>query len=197
MHPQGNTPTLSAQGPLGSRGFALYEAARLGPLWIAWVEEGLSMIRFEGAPPEEEQRRWLPADVWPISRAPLPTTISEVLDRYFAGEPVDPTVLPVRIAGTKFQRRAWEALRQVPRGQIRTYAGLAQDVRSPRAMRAVGTAMASNPIPIAVPCHRVVAAGLALGGFSGGLERKKILLELEGVKVEGDRVLPGQLGLVL
>ena len=63
-------------------------------------------------------------------------------------------------------------------------------------MRAIGMAMAHNPLPIVVPCHRVVASGLALGGFSGGLDTKRALLALEGVKVERDRVLLGQLDLL-
>lgn len=155
------------------------------------------MLHFGGAPPEDEQRRWLPADVWPIAPAPLPARIHDVLSRYFAGEGIDPAAeLPARIAGTKFQRRVWTALRNVPRGGVRTYAGLAKDVNSPRATRAIGTAMAKNPIAIVVPCHRVVKSGLSLGGFSGGLPRKIALLDLEGVKVEGDRVLPGQLDLL-
>jgi O-6-methylguanine DNA methyltransferase len=176
----------------------VFDAPLVGPLWIAWVEDGIVMLSFDAAgPSQEEQRRWLPTDAWPIAPATLPPRIDDVLTRYFAGEPIDPAAeLPARIAGTKFQRRVWEALRKVPRGEVRSYAGLAQDVSSPRAMRAIGTAMATNPIAIVVPCHRVVKSGLSLGGFSGGLPRKIALLNLEGVKVDGDRVLPGQLELL-
>lgn len=197
MPEQGNTRAPASQG-LPGQGTAVLDAPEVGPLWIAWVEEGIAMLRFgEHGPPEEEQKRWLPADAWPISAAPLPPRIADVLRRYFAGEPIDPAVeLPVRISGTKFQRRVWLALRKVPRGKVRSYGGLAQDVGSPRAMRAIGTAMAQNPIAIVVPCHRVVGTGMSLGGFSGGLPRKRALLELEGVKVEGDRVLLGQLDLL-
>jgi methylated-DNA-[protein]-cysteine S-methyltransferase len=109
---------------------------------------------------------------------------------------VDPATLPVRIGGTRFQVRVWRALRRVPRGRVRTYAGLAKDAGSPRGMRAVGMAMSANPLAIVVPCHRVVGAGHKLGGYSGGLDRKRHLLELEGVVVEGDEVLPGQLELL-
>lgn len=154
------------------------------------------MVRFGGeAASPSERARWMP-DVTALPEAPIPAVIADALGRYFAGEPIDPAALPVRIGGTRFQQRVWRALRKVPRGAVRTYAGLAADVRSPRAMRAIGMAMAHNPLPIVVPCHRVVAAGLALGGFSGGLETKRALLALEGVKVHGDRVLLGQLDLL-
>jgi methylated-DNA-[protein]-cysteine S-methyltransferase len=119
-----------------------------------------------------------------------------LLERYFAGEPVDPVAIPVDLHGTEFQRKVWTALRQIPRGRVRTYQGVGADVGSPRAMRAVGMANSKNPIPIVVPCHRVVEVGNRLGGYTSGIERKIRLLELEGVKVEGDLVLPGQLGLL-
>jgi methylated-DNA-[protein]-cysteine S-methyltransferase len=85
-----------------------------------------------------------------------------------------------------------------PRGRVRTYAGLAADVGAPRAMRAIGAAMAKNPIPIAVPCHRVIANRNRIGGYSGGtgVDRKRALLALEGVRVEGDAILLGQLDLL-
>lgn len=195
MRAQGTIQAHLAQGPLGSVGRAVLEGpAPVGPLWIAWVGEGLTMLSF-GAPAEAEQRRWMP-DCWPIPEAPVPPLVEDLLGRYFAGERVDPASLPVRLGGTRFQRKVWTALREVGRGQVRTYAGLGADAGSPRGMRAVGMAMAKNPIAIVVPCHRVVAAGHVLGGYSGGLARKRALLELEGVTIEGDRVLPGQLALI-
>ena len=167
----------------------------MGPLFVAWVPEGLTLLRFGGEPPPDEARRWLP-EAAAARGAPVPEVVRDRLSRYFDGEDVDPAELPVRLDGTGFQRRVWSALRHVPRGRVRTYGGLASDVGSPRAMRAVGLAMAKNPLPVVVPCHRVVAAGMGLGGYSGGLERKRFLLELEGVKLEGGRVLPGQLELL-
>ena len=77
----------------------------------------------------------------------------------------------------------WRALLKIPRGQTRSYAWVAQQIRRPRAMRAVGAACGANPIPIIVPCHRVIASDGSLGGFSGGLQRKRNLLRLEGVRV--------------
>jgi methylated-DNA-[protein]-cysteine S-methyltransferase len=127
----------------------------------------------------------------------VPTKYADPLRRYFAGDPIDPVTIPVDLRGTLFQVRVWNALRRIPRGHVRSYAGVAADVGSPRAMRAVGMANSKNPIAIVVPCHRVVEKGNRLGGYSGGLPNKIFLLELEGVRVEGDTVLPGQLDLTL
>lgn len=88
--------------------------------------------------------------------------------------------LPLRPRGTPFQRRVWQALEDIPYGQTRTYAQIARAVDSPRGFRAVGMANHHNPIPILIPCHRVVGSGGALTGYAGGLELKKALLELEG-----------------
>lgn len=154
------------------------------------------MVRFGGeAPSSKELARWMP-EFESLTEAPLPPPIDGALRRYFDGEGVDLATLPVRLGGTPFQRKVWAALRRVRRGSVCTYAALASAVGTPRGMRAIGMAMARNPLPLVVPCHRVVAAGLTLGGFSGGLAIKRALLALEGVKVEGERVLPGQLDLL-
>lgn len=86
--------------------------------------------------------------------------------------------------GTAFQQKVWAALRQIPPGATRTYAQIASAVRKPRASRAVGGACGANPIPIFVPCHRVLAANGGLGGFSSGLPWKRRLLEREGIELE-------------
>ena len=85
--------------------------------------------------------------------------------------------------GTAFQRQVWAALRQIPAGKTRTYGQLAGLLRKPLASRAVGSACGANPIPILVPCHRVLPASGGLGGFSSGLAWKRRLLESEGVRV--------------
>jgi len=82
-------------------------------------------------------------------------------------------------AGTDFQRAVWEALRRIPPGQTRGYGEVAGEIGSPRAARAVGQACGANPIPLLIPCHRVLAAGGKLGGFSGGLDWKRLLLKRE------------------
>jgi AraC family transcriptional regulator, regulatory protein of adaptative response / methylated-DNA-[protein]-cysteine methyltransferase len=101
-----------------------------------------------------------------------------------AGRPrPDAADLPLDVHATAFRRRVWEALRHIPAGETRSYGQVAEAVGAPRAARAVGTACATNPVPIVVPCHRVVASGGNLGGYSGGLDRKRQLLGAEGVKV--------------
>lgn len=86
--------------------------------------------------------------------------------------------IPLDLTGTAFQRRVWEALRAIPSGTTRTYGDIAEAIGQPRAARAVGHACAVNPAPVVVPCHRVVGAH-GLGGFSGGLPRKRSMLERE------------------
>ncbi|HJL19927.1 MAG TPA: methylated-DNA--[protein]-cysteine S-methyltransferase [Sandaracinaceae bacterium LLY-WYZ-13_1] len=175
----------------------MLDAPVVGPLWLAWVPEGLTMLRFGADPPAERARaRFWPEADGSLPEGDIPDPVYDTLRRYFGGDAVDPATLPVRLGGTRFQRRTWAALRRVPRGRVRTYAGLAKDVGSPRAMRAIGVAMGANPIAVVVPCHRVVGTRHTLGGYSGGLERKRALLELEGVVVDGDQVLPGQLELL-
>ncbi|MFN3763308.1 MAG: methylated-DNA--[protein]-cysteine S-methyltransferase, partial [Anaerolineae bacterium] len=89
--------------------------------------------------------------------------------------------LPLDLRGTPFQRRVWEELRRVPYGQTVAYGELARRVGRPGAARAVGRAVGANPVPIIVPCHRVVGADGSLVGYGGGLEIKAALLRLEGV----------------
>lgn len=91
---------------------------------------------------------------------------------------------PLDLGGTPFQRAVWDALRRIPRGATRTYAELARELGRPGAARAVGAAAGANPLPVIVPCHRLLAAD-GLGGFSGGLPTKRALLALEGHAVQG------------
>ena len=86
-------------------------------------------------------------------------------------------------AGTDFQRAVWAAMRKIRAGQTRSYGEIARDVGSPKAVRAVGGACGANPIPVLVPCHRVLAANQKIGGFSSGLDWKRKLLAGEGVAV--------------
>ena len=98
--------------------------------------------------------------------------------RYFAGERVD--LGPLELPGsTPFARRVYGAVSRIPYGEVRTYGEIADAAGKPGAARAVGMLMSKNPLCLGVPCHRVVAAGGKLGGFTGGVERKKRLLELE------------------
>ncbi len=164
------------------------EAPYLGRVWLAWTDHGLRCLDYGETPPLSREE----ADVQTI-----PTRFVTLLNDYFAGHDIDPVSLPVDLQGTEFQLRVWNALRRVPRGQVRSYAGIARDIGAPRAMRAVGMANSRNPLPIIVPCHRIVRRSGQLGGYTGGLDRKRFLLGLEQVKLDRDRVLPGQLDLPL
>ncbi len=97
---------------------------------------------------------------------------------YFAGK-LQTFDLPLEIIGTGFQKRVWSALRDIPYGKTRSYSQIAREIGAPRAVRAVGAANGRNPIPIIVPCHRVIGASGKLVGFGGGLDWKRFLLDLE------------------
>jgi len=118
-----------------------------------------------------------------LSRATLsPYHFEDLIKRfqtYFSGRRADfPDKLDLNEA-TPFQHEVWEAARQIPYGQTRSYAWVAGQIGKPGAARAVGQALGRNPLPIIIPCHRVLASSGRLGGFSGGLEMKKYLLTLE------------------
>lgn len=181
MTSQRNTSEAPHQeGPIA---WGTFEAQGLGTLWLAWAEHGLLRLAFDRF------------DDIVADPAPVPAVYAEPLERYFASEPEDFSDVPLDLRGTDFQLRVWGALREIPWGQVRTYGGIAQQIKSPRAMRAVGQANHVNPIPVIVPCHRVVEAGHHLGGYGGGAERKRMLLELEGVRLHEGVVQPGQLEL--
>ena len=105
------------------------------------------------------------------------------LHEYHTGRRTRFTV-PVAPRGTRFQKKVWEALCRIPYGKSTTYGELAKQIGSPRATRAVGQALKRNPVPILIPCHRILAARGKIGGFAGGLDEKRRLLEHEGIECE-------------
>jgi methylated-DNA-[protein]-cysteine S-methyltransferase len=141
----------------------------LGPLTVERGPHGLTALSFPGRGGTRDERRRDPAA--------LADALAQ-LDEYFAGErrAFD---LPLDLGGTPFQRRVWAQLRGVPHGATVTYAELARAVGRPDIVRAVAAAVGRTPVPIVVPCHRVVGAGGALTGYGGGLQRKAALLDLE------------------
>ena len=106
--------------------------------------------------------------------------IEESLDDYFAGDPRGVQTWPVDFRGTKFQVEVWKSLREIPPGQTLTYGEMARLLGHPKAARAVGMAMRANRIPLFIPCHRIIAAGGRIGGFSPGIALKRHLLTIEG-----------------
>jgi methylated-DNA-[protein]-cysteine S-methyltransferase len=113
------------------------------------------------------------------SSDPVLEASARQLKEYFAGKrrKFD---LPLAAAGTDFQRSVWAALAAIPYGELRSYRDIAHSIANPKAVRAVGAANGRNPLPIVVPCHRVIGADGSLTGFAGGLKAKTCLLELEG-----------------
>jgi methylated-DNA-[protein]-cysteine S-methyltransferase len=162
-------------------------ASPIGPVYVAVSPRGLFAVRFGVAERVfvDDLRR--AAGRAPMRSAARAGAAARQVGQYLAGrrQAFD---LPVDLgAVTSFQREVLLAACQIPRGQVRTYADLARQIGRPKAARAVGQALASNPVPIVVPCHRVLAADGSLRGYTGGggLRTKRQLLVLEGVAVQG------------
>jgi methylated-DNA-[protein]-cysteine S-methyltransferase len=152
----------------------------VGSLLVAATERGLCRISYD-ADPEQELERLARAFGVRVLRSPKPIdTARRELDEYFEGNrrrfdlPLDVALLAT------FNRRVLEELARVPYGEVVTYGELAARAARPRAARAVGTVMNRNPLPIVLPCHRVIGANGKLVGYAGGLARKEQLLRLEG-----------------
>jgi methylated-DNA-[protein]-cysteine S-methyltransferase len=115
-----------------------------------------------------------------IRAGAAPASITQPLDNYFAGDIGALDHIACEASGTPFQREVWTALRLIPAGKTLSYGALAHQLGRPKAMRAVGLANGSNPIPLVIPCHRVIGSNGSLTGYGGGLERKRWLLAHEG-----------------
>ena len=152
----------------------------LGTLLVATTERGLCRIAYDAEPELEAERLARTFGLRVLRSAKPIDPVRRELDEYFHGKrtsfelPVDVGLL----AG--FNRRVLEELARVPYGEVVTYGELAARAERPRAARAVGTVMNRNPLPIVLPCHRVIGANGSLTGYGGGLERKEKLLRLEG-----------------
>ena len=144
----------------------------IGELLLAGEADSLSMIGF----PKGAMRRDPETD-WIYNEAPFDIVRGQLAE-YFAGERKD-FDLPLSLSGTEFQVAVLEALQQIPYGETTSYGAVAKQIGRPKAMRAVGAANGRNPIPIIVPCHRVIGTSGDLTGFGGGLDTKAALLRLE------------------
>jgi len=151
----------------------------LGPLEVVTSGGLLCAIAFGG------QETWLAAHLArrfgpsPVERHDALGEVTDRLAAYFAGNMTALDPLSVDTGGTTFQRRVWEALRTIPPGRTISYGELARKIWRPSACRAVGTAAGRNPIPIVLPCHRVISVDGKIGGYAGGLDRKRWLLSHE------------------
>ena len=176
--------------------YHLFDTA-VGTVGIAWSGQGLTRLQLperDAAATERRLRGRSPHAVRDRPPAPIARAV-KLVERYLAGEQADFTAITLDLAGVSdFHRRIYDAARRVGWGETATYGALARRVGSPGAARAVGQAMGSNPVPIIIPCHRVLASGGKVGGFSafGGAATKQRLLALEGVQL-GEPLLPGLL----
>ena len=164
----------------------------LGDLLVAASERGICLVRVAdpGADLEKELARELPFAELRENPARLEPW-SDALVSYVDGRSTRLDV-PLDVSGSRFERRVWVALRNIPRGETRTYGEVADSLGVAKGARAVGRACASNPIAVAIPCHRVVAKSGELGGYRWGLARKRSLLEREtNVHVDPASSVPG------
>jgi len=149
-----------------------YLTSPIGPLLIAGDEEGLRSISFS-----KGEKSRAPDPAWRRDKHCF-TNAAQQLTAYFAGELTEFS-LPLAPRGTPFQLKVWRALRQIPYGTTVSYGELARRITRPSAARAVGAANGNNPLPIIIPCHRVIGSDGRLTGFGGGLPTKAALLALE------------------
>jgi methylated-DNA-[protein]-cysteine S-methyltransferase len=173
--------------------YDLFETGLIGVLTLVADEEGLRHIHFEN------DHAMVPMDsAWRQDPAFF-TRVKGQLRAYFNGE-LKEFDLPLAPMGTVFQKSVWQALQKIPYGTVASYRWVAEQIGNPRAVRAVGGANGRNPLPIVIPCHRVIGSDGSLTGFGGGLEIKQRLIDLErpralpgGADVPSSRILqPGR-----
>ncbi len=149
-----------------------YMDSPVGRLLVAGDDAGLHLIRFPNG-----KKTDLPESHWVEARRPLEEAVRQ-LEAYFAGK-LKIFTLNLCLDVTPFQKKVLTALQQIPYGETASYGEVAEKIGNPFASRAVGQANARNPIPIVIPCHRVVGSNGTLTGFGGGIEVKQALLDLE------------------
>jgi methylated-DNA-[protein]-cysteine S-methyltransferase len=144
----------------------------IGDLLLAGNDDALSLVGFPRG-----SMRHDPDPDWTYNEKPF-AAAREQLQEYFAGKRKE-FDLPLHLSGTEFQVQVLEELQRIPYGETTSYGDIAQRIGRPKAMRAVGAANGRNPIPIIIPCHRVIGSSGQLTGFGGGLDTKEVLLRLE------------------
>ena len=163
---------------------SLHAARKRIPTPLGWMtatrnERGLTGLWFDG-------QKHYPGGLDAVPLVSTDVLLDEVdaaLQAYFKGQVLPSDLLnKAEPQGTPFQREVWQALLRIKPGESRSYGALARQLGRPNAVRALGAAVGRNPISILIPCHRVLGAAGELTGYAGGLERKKAMLDLEGVK---------------
>jgi AraC family transcriptional regulator of adaptative response/methylated-DNA-[protein]-cysteine methyltransferase len=175
----GMSPTAMKEGGAGETIRYAVAASPLGRVLVATTERGLCAVLFadNDAEAAAELREKFPQAVLRRDDAGLGEAVRFVVSSM--KETTSAAALPFHVRATAFQERVWRALREIPRGETRTYAEIAEAVGAPKAVRAVGTACGANMLAVVVPCHRVVGSGGKMAGYRWGVERKRKLLEME------------------
>jgi len=153
----------------GSLSFDKFESP-LGPLYLVFVGNTLLRIEFETHRVEP---------VAPISPERVSHSLKMQLREYFKGRLREFTQEVVLLQGTDFDKKVWLALKEIPYGETRSYRWIAERIGNSKAVRAVGQALGRNPLPIILPCHRIIESNGSIGGYSGGINIKRRLLDLE------------------
>jgi len=176
----GMTPSVWRDGGRGETiRYAMLDTP-LGRMLVAATSKGICRLTFDENV-SSLRLRFPNADIRPADTA-MAALISGVMEAIEA--PARAHELPIDVAGTAFQEAVWKELRKIPPGETRSYADIAAAIGDPKATRAVGTANGSNPVAVLVPCHRVIRSDGTLGGYAGGLDRKRKLLAAEGAHWE-------------
>ncbi len=158
----------------------------LGDVWVAASDTGVRVMTVPGAAREDclrEAERSAPNGIVVDEGGPIVERALDELRRYFAGE-LRNFSGPLDLRGTPFQQRVWQAVYDVPYGEVTTYREIALRINAPNAFRAVGAANGANPAAIIVPCHRIVGTDGKLHGYGGGLHQKRALLDMEAAHRE-------------
>jgi len=161
-------------------------ATPIGTALLVTDERGV-LRAFNWTDYEAAMRAWI-ARHYPrakLTEARSPPAARRAFEAYFRGEARALEAVPWEASGTPFQLTVWTALCTIPAGETLSYAGLAERIGRPSAVRAVGLANGANPVAVVVPCHRVIGADGSLTGYGGGLTRKRWLLDLEGASLTG------------
>jgi AraC family transcriptional regulator of adaptative response/methylated-DNA-[protein]-cysteine methyltransferase len=179
----GMTPDRYRRGAVAASIRYTSTGTPLGRVLIAATDKGICAIRFGSSDDQLEHglRREFPFALRKRDDDGLRQWSKAVLD-HLRGHELNPS-LPLDIQATAFQRRVWSYLQTIPRGSTRSYSEVARGIGSPTAARAVARACATNPVALAIPCHRVVREDGSMGGYRWGVKRKEALLEMEGVRV--------------
>lgn len=151
--------------------FYCFHQTPIGTLLLIGHKTALTQISFPGTWQEKDTSDYI------LDKSKF-TRVTTQLDEYFRGERQQFTV-PLDLAGTPFQKQVWQQLSKIPYGSTTNYGEIATSINNPKGSRAVGMANGKNPIPIIIPCHRVIGKNGSLTGFGGGLDVKQQLLELE------------------